>query len=80
MLAGLESVDAVVLFDDDTPLRADRGLLPDVLVKGGDYRPEEIVGAAEVTAAGGRVVVADLVPGRSTTGILHRLHSETSDD
>lgn len=72
VLAGLASVDAVVLFPDETPLRVIERLLPDVLVKGGDYRADEIVGAREVRAAGGRVVVVPLVPGRSTTGILER--------
>jgi rfaE bifunctional protein nucleotidyltransferase chain/domain len=72
VLAGLEAVDAVVLFAEDTPRELIAGLLPDVLVKGGDYRPDEIVGAREVREAGGRVVVAPLVPGRSTTSILER--------
>ena len=76
VLAALAAVDAVVLFGEDTPLDLISALLPDVLVKGGDYRPEEIVGAAEVVAAGGRVVVAPLVPGRSTTGILQRAHRQ----
>jgi rfaE bifunctional protein nucleotidyltransferase chain/domain len=72
VLAGLEAVDAVVLFGEDTPRDLIAGLLPDVLVKGGDYRPDDIVGAREVREAGGRVVVAPLVPGRSTTSILER--------
>lgn len=79
VLAGLEAVDAVVRFDEDTPLRLIESLLPDVLVKGGDYRPDEIVGAREVRAAGGEVVVAPLVPGRSTTGILERSRGERAD-
>jgi rfaE bifunctional protein nucleotidyltransferase chain/domain len=72
LLASLAAVDAVVLFEEDTPRELIRTLLPDVLVKGGDYRAEEVVGAEEVTAAGGRVVIAPLVPGRSTTTILER--------
>lgn len=72
VLAALSMIDAVVLFHDDTPLRLISTLLPDVLVKGGDYQEEEIVGGSEVRAAGGRVVVAPLVPGRSTTAILQR--------
>lgn len=72
VLAGLAAVDAVTLFGEDTPHELVSALLPDVLVKGGDYREEEIVGGAEVKAAGGRVVVAPLVPGRSTTSILQR--------
>jgi D-glycero-beta-D-manno-heptose 1-phosphate adenylyltransferase len=76
VLAGLASVDYVTLFDEDTPRELVAALLPDVLVKGGDYRKEDIVGAAEVEAAGGRVVVAPLVPGRSTTSILERVRRE----
>ena len=72
VLAALAVVDAVILFEEDTPQRLISALLPDVLVKGGDYREEDIVGADEVVAAGGRVVVAPLVPGRSTTSILER--------
>jgi D-beta-D-heptose 7-phosphate kinase/D-beta-D-heptose 1-phosphate adenosyltransferase len=78
VLAGLEAVDAVVLFGEDTPRDLIAGLLPDVLVKGGDYRPEDIVGAREVEEAGGRVVVAPLVPGRSTTSILERARQGTN--
>lgn len=76
VLAALEAVDAVVRFDDDTPLRLIEALLPEVLVKGGDYREDEIVGAREVKAAGGEVVVVPLLPGRSTTGILNRARGE----
>ncbi len=72
LLASLAAVDAVVLFEEDTPRELVRALLPDVLVKGGDYRAEEVVGGEEVVAAGGRVVIAPLVPGRSTTEILER--------
>ena len=72
VLAGLASVDYVTLFGEDTPRDLIAALLPDVLVKGGDYRRETIVGGDEVEAAGGRVVVAPLVPGRSTTSILER--------
>jgi rfaE bifunctional protein nucleotidyltransferase chain/domain len=72
VLAGLAAVDAVVLFGEDTPHRLISALLPDVLVKGADYRAEDVVGATEVTAAGGKVVLAPLVEGRSTTNILQR--------
>lgn len=72
VLAGLAAVDVVTLFDEDTPLRLIRGLLPDFLVKGGDYAPHQVVGAREVEAAGGLVVIMPLVPGRSTTAILSR--------
>jgi rfaE bifunctional protein nucleotidyltransferase chain/domain len=72
VLAGLGCVDAVTLFGDDTPRALIAALLPDVLVKGGDYSVDTIVGADEVRAAGGRVQVIPLVPGRSTTRILQR--------
>lgn len=72
VLAALTSVDAVVEFDQDTPRELIAALRPDVLVKGGDYSADQIVGAQEVTESGGRVVIAPLVPGRSTTGLLQR--------
>ena len=65
-------VDAVTVFDEDTPLDLIEAILPDVLVKGGDYRPEEVVGRDEVEAAGGRLVLIPLVEGHSTTGLVHR--------
>ncbi len=74
LLAGLASVDCVVLFDEDTPLAVIRRLRPDVLVKGADYQRSEIVGADEVEAWGGRVVRIPLVPGKSTTDLLRKLH------
>lgn len=73
VLGGLAAVDAVVIFEEDTPLRLVEALLPDVIVKGGDYTPESVVGAREVVAAGGRVVIAPLLPGRSTTRIIERI-------
>jgi len=73
VLAALEAVDAVVVFDEDTPLELVRMLSPDVIVKGGDYSPETIVGAVEVTGRGGRVVVIPLTPGQSTTSIIEKL-------
>lgn len=72
ILSGLESVDAVVLFEDDTPLQLIQDLQPDVLVKGGDYTVETVVGHEEVLARGGRVELIPLVDGRSTTGIVQR--------
>jgi D-beta-D-heptose 7-phosphate kinase/D-beta-D-heptose 1-phosphate adenosyltransferase len=77
VLAGLAAVDYVTCFAEDTPRDLIVALLPDVLVKGGDYRKEDIVGGAEVEAAGGEVVVAPLVPGRSTTAILKRAQTGT---
>jgi D-beta-D-heptose 7-phosphate kinase/D-beta-D-heptose 1-phosphate adenosyltransferase len=73
VLAGLEAVDAVVVFDEDTPFALVQRLQPDVIVKGGDYTPENIVGADVVTARGGRVVVVPLVAGQSTTSIIEKL-------
>ncbi len=73
VLAGLRSVDAVTLFDEDTPLELIKALLPDVLVKGGDYDLDDIVGRDAVEKAGGDVRVLPLVEGHSTTDILDRL-------
>jgi rfaE bifunctional protein nucleotidyltransferase chain/domain len=72
-LAGLGSVDAVIVFDEDTPLELIGELLPDVLVKGGDYDLDGIVGREVVEQAGGDVRVLPLVEGYSTTNILNRL-------
>jgi rfaE bifunctional protein nucleotidyltransferase chain/domain len=72
VLAGLASVDCVVLFDEPTPLTLITALAPDVLVKGGDYTRESIVGAAEVERRGGRVVVIPLTTGYSTTDLVER--------
>jgi rfaE bifunctional protein nucleotidyltransferase chain/domain len=72
VLAGLASVDRVVLFDEPTPLGLITALAPDVLVKGGDYTRESIVGAAEVERRGGRVVVIPLTTGYSTTDLVER--------
>jgi D-beta-D-heptose 7-phosphate kinase/D-beta-D-heptose 1-phosphate adenosyltransferase len=77
VLAALASVDAVVLFDQDTPLDLILTLRPDVLAKGADYREEDVVGAAEVKSWGGRVALVPLVEDRSTTGIIRRMQGET---
>lgn len=68
-------VDAIVLFEDDTPLDLIKALMPDVLVKGGDYTVEQIAGAKEVIANGGRVVINPILEGFSTTGIIDQLKS-----
>jgi len=73
MLAALESVDAIVIFDEPTPREVISRLLPDVLVKGGDWPGDQIVGREEVQAAGGRVVSLPVVPGYSTTAILRKI-------
>jgi D-beta-D-heptose 7-phosphate kinase/D-beta-D-heptose 1-phosphate adenosyltransferase len=76
VLAALECVDAVVSFDADTPLELITELSPDVLVKGGDYTPESIVGASVVEARGGRVVVVPLTAGHSTTRTVEQLRGD----
>ncbi len=73
VVAGFESVDCVVLFDEDTPFNLIQALEPDVLVKGGDYTRATTVGADIVEARGGRVKHVDLVDGYSTTNIVERL-------
>jgi rfaE bifunctional protein nucleotidyltransferase chain/domain len=75
ILAALESVDAVVFFDDLTPQEVIARLLPDVLVKGGDWPGDKIVGREEVEAAGGRVISVPVVPGFSTTEILRKIRA-----
>ncbi len=73
LVAALEAVDCVVLFEEDTPLALIQRLRPDVLVKGADYAREAIVGANEVEGWGGRVVRVPLVNDKSTTRLLERL-------
>ena len=73
MLASLLMTDAVILFNEDTPLNLITALLPDVLVKGGDYTIEQIAGAKEVLAAGGTVKIAQIVEGISTTAIIEKM-------
>ena len=75
VLAGLGCVDAVTLFDEDTPARLIAELVPDVLVKGGDYRPEEVVGRAVVESAGGRLVIVPLIHGHSTSALIERMRA-----
>jgi len=70
ILASLVMVDAVVLFDEDTPLELIKAIMPDVLVKGGDYTVEQIAGAKEVMANGGRVVINPILEGFSTSSII----------
>jgi D-beta-D-heptose 7-phosphate kinase/D-beta-D-heptose 1-phosphate adenosyltransferase len=77
VLAGLGCVDAISIFEEDTPLSLISALLPDVLAKGGDYRPEDVVGRGEVESAGGRLVIIPFVEGRSSTSILQRVEAGT---
>ena len=73
LLAALECVDAVVIFPEDTPLAIIRALHPDVLIKGGDYAPADVVGRSEVEGWGGRLVIVPLSPGHSTTATIDSL-------
>ncbi len=72
VIAALESVSYVIPFSEDTPLKVIQKILPDVLVKGGDYDPKKIVGYKEVTENGGKVLALSFVKGKSTTGIIAR--------
>lgn len=72
VLASLVMVDGVVLFEEDTPLELIKMILPDVLIKGGDYTTEQIAGSREVIAKGGRVVITPLLDGFSTTAIIEQ--------
>ncbi len=73
VLASLIMVDAVVIFEEDTPLELIRQILPDVLVKGGDYTVEQVAGAKEIISNGGRVIINPVIEGFSTTGIIDKL-------
>jgi D-glycero-beta-D-manno-heptose 1-phosphate adenylyltransferase len=75
MLAALQAVDAVVIFDEDTPAEVIRALQPDILVKGADWAADQIVGRDTVEARGGRVVRIALEQGHSTTAIVERVRS-----
>jgi len=76
ILSGLACVDFVVLFDSDTPLDFIRAIRPHVLVKGGDYRPDQVVGAPDMAQWGGRTTILPLIEGRSTTGIIARMEDK----
>jgi D-beta-D-heptose 7-phosphate kinase/D-beta-D-heptose 1-phosphate adenosyltransferase len=80
VMAAIRYVDCVVAFGEDTPVRLISELLPDVLVKGSDYAIDQVVGADVVLEAGGRVVLAELVPGQSTTGIISRMREPAGAD
>jgi rfaE bifunctional protein nucleotidyltransferase chain/domain len=75
VLAAIGAVDAVVVFDQDTPLELIKAIEPDVLVKGGDYTEATVVGAQEVRARGGKVVIVPLTEGQSTTAIVEKLRA-----
>ncbi|HEX8772192.1 MAG TPA: D-glycero-beta-D-manno-heptose 1-phosphate adenylyltransferase [Pyrinomonadaceae bacterium] len=80
MLAALRAVDYVTIFDELSPRSLIADVLPDVLVKGGDYALDEIHGREEVEAAGGRVVALPFVEGTSTTGIIERIKERMKDE
>ncbi len=77
VLSRLEAVDAVCLFEEDTPLKLIATIKPDILVKGGDYTIETIVGHEIVQAYGGRVMTIPLIMGRSTTNILNKMKRQS---
>lgn len=77
VVAALAAVDCVVLFDEPTPLRLIEALRPDVLVKGGDYRPDQVVGAEQVRALGGKVVIVPLHGGHSSSRIVEKTRGST---
>src|SRR6266851_4722847 len=78
VIAAVEAVDAVISFDEETPIDLIRRLRPDVLVKGGDYTIEGVVGAEDVQNSGGRVVLVDLIDGRSTTRLIDAIRESNS--
>jgi rfaE bifunctional protein nucleotidyltransferase chain/domain len=78
LLASLVMVDMVVIFEEETPRELIKTLMPDVLVKGGDYTVEQIAGSKEVLANGGRVVINPIVEGFSTTGIIQQIKASYS--
>ena len=78
VIAALEAVDAVIIFEQDTPLEVIRALRPDVLVKGGDYDARSVVGADDLRSWGGEVIIVPLTPGQSTTSIIERLRAAES--
>src|ERR671933_1841210 len=80
LLAALGAVDFVTVFDEESPRALIADLLPDVLVKGGDYALDEIHGREEVERAGGQVISLPFVEGASTTGIIERIKAVTSDE
>ena len=75
MLVALRAVDLVIPFSEDTPLALIRAIRPDFLVKGGDYTPEQVVGAEEVRDAGGQVVIQPFLPGYSSSDLIRRIRN-----
>jgi rfaE bifunctional protein nucleotidyltransferase chain/domain len=79
VVSALECVDAVIKFDEDTPINMIKNLIPDILVKGSDYSIEQIVGADFILQMGGEVRIIPLVQGISTTGIIHKILNKRND-
>ena len=73
VLSNLAIVDLLVVFEEDTPLELIKALMPDILVKGGDYTIDQIVGAKEVIAGGGKVIINPIVEGYSTSGLIEKI-------
>ena len=73
VLSNLAIVDLLVVFEEDTPLELIKALMPDILVKGGDYTIDQIVGAKEVIAGGGKVIINPIIEGYSTTGLIKKI-------
>jgi rfaE bifunctional protein nucleotidyltransferase chain/domain len=80
VLAAISEIDYLVSFSEDTPRRIIQELLPDVLVKGGDWRPNEVVGKTEVEGAGGKVIIVPYLPGKSTSAILNAIQALAESD
>ena len=73
LLASLVMVDAVVIFEEDTPLELIKKIRPDILVKGGDYKPEQVAGSKEVNEYGGKVIIKPILQGFSTTSLINKV-------
>ena len=80
VMASLLMVDMVIIFDEETPLELIKAILPDVLVKGGDYTEDQVAGAKEVKENGGRVVINSIVEGFSTTGLIEKMKTKEPKD
>ena len=77
LLSAIEAIDCIVIFDEETPARLIQSVSPDVLVKGGDYLPEDVVGYDTVTESGGCVKIVPYVEGKSTSGIINSIMGQS---
>jgi D-beta-D-heptose 7-phosphate kinase/D-beta-D-heptose 1-phosphate adenosyltransferase len=77
IIASLIMVDAVIIFEEDTPLELIKSIQPDLLVKGGDYKVEDIAGSKEVLASGGRVIINPLLKGFSSSDLINKIKLKT---